>query len=315
MLNRWVVAMLAVTTVALAACSGSSRSATTGGSATATATPAPAGSPTATGSIVGGSSRSAATGASATATATPAPAGPPTATGSIEGDTNVGGSVKVTSVLCDWPGTNGAGIRLFGQPAGQATGGVALVILVTAQSVNVRAATGSGTTYAQREFNGTGVTNFDAAKGGSINTPLTEDPAAGTHPGTIGAARSINLTIDCSGQQPGTTSLTVSGNTAGGAVTGGVSSARVDCASYAQGLTADVTGLTTVGGKSVLVIVGVTWAGITVAVDGHFYTNSAFTTGTASATGGQWNGDVTDQSTGTTLHVAGDATCGSSTKT
>jgi hypothetical protein len=284
MLTRSLVAILALTTLALAACGSTSSSGTSGTSAAPIGTPAP-------------------------------PAASPKASGSTEGDANIAGTIKVTSVLCNWPGTNGAGIRLFAQPAGHPADGVALVIFVTAQSVNVRAATGSGTTYAQREFNGTGVTNFDAAKGASINTTLTEDPAAGTHPGTVGVARSINLTIDCSGQQAGTTSLTVSGNTPGGAVVGAVSSARVDCASYTQGLSANVTGLTRVGGRTVLVIVGVTWAGITVSVDGHFYTNSAVTAGTASATGGHWNGDVTDQSIGTTLHVAGDATCGSSTKT
>lgn len=247
-------------------------------------------------------------------TPSPTPAGPPSGSGTAVGDANVSGPITVTSLFCSWPGTDGPGIRVFADLTNQPSG-VQLVILIQAQTVNVKAATGSGATYAQREFNGPGVSNFDGTKGATVDTTLTEDKSQGTHPGTIGAMSSIKLTVACGNEQPGTASLTVTGNVPGGALSGQLTSARVDCTTYPQGNNADVTALTQVGGSPMLIIVGVYWGGITVSVDGHFYTNTDPASGTATSTGAHWSGDVSEQNSGGTLHVSGDATCGSSTKT
>ena len=281
------IVLVPVLAVALAACGSSSPSSTTssgGTPPTASATPAP-------------------------------PSGPPSGSGTAVGDANVSGAITVSSVLCSWPGTSGPGIRVFAHAASQTSSGVQLVILVQADAVNVKAATGSGTTYAQREFNGPGVSNFDETKGATVDATLTEDKAQGAHPGNIGAMSSLKMTVACGREQPGTASVTVTGSTADGMLSGQLTSARVDCATYPQGKTADVTALTQVGGSSMLIIVGVTWAGITVSVDGHFYANTDPGTGTATSAGAHWSGDVTEQSSGATLHVSGDATCGSSTAT
>lgn len=248
-------------------------------------------------------------------TSSPTPSGPPKASGTAKGDANVAGNIKVSSVLCGWPETSGQGIRVFAQPEGQPPSGVQLVILIQAHAVNVRAATGSGATYGQREFNGTGVSEFDGAGGGKVDTTLTEDKAAGINPGTVGAVTSVTMTVDCANQQPGSAAVAVTGNAPGGPLSGQLTSARVVCATYPQGKTANITALTRVGGRTVLIIVGVTWLGISVSTDGHYYANSDTASGTASDTGGHWSGDVTEQSSGSKLHVAGDATCGSSTKT
>ena len=280
--------VLPLVAVALAACGSSTPAGTTSRSGTPTAAPHTPSGP---------------------------PSGPPSGSGTAAGDADVSGAITVTSVLCSWPGTSGPGIRVFAQPAGQTSSGVQLVILVQADAVNVKAATGSGTTYAQREFNGPGVSNFDETKGATVDATLTEDKAQGAHPGNIGAMSSLTMTVACGSEQPGTASVTVTGSTADGMLSGQLTSARVDCATYPQGKTADVTALTQVGGSSMLIIVGVTWAGITVAVDGRFYANTDPGTGTATSGGAHWSGDVTEQSSGATLHVSGDATCGSSTAT
>jgi hypothetical protein len=254
-------------------------------------------------------------GSTAPATASPTPAGPPSGTGSSVGDANVSGPITVSSVLCFWPSANGPDIRVFAQPMGQPSSGVGLVILIQPHTVNVRAATGSGSTYAQREFNGTGVSGFDGTRGATVDSTLVEDKTAGAHPGVIGAMASIHMTVACGDEQAGSASVSVTGSTPGGALSGRLTSPRVDCATYAQGKTAVVTALTQVGGRTVLIIVGVSWAGITVATDAHFYTNTGAATGSVSGTTAHWNGDVTDTSSGATLHVSGDATCGSSTAT
>ena len=251
--------------------------------------------------------------APATAAASPTPAGPPSGTGSSVGDANVSGPITVSSVLCFWPSANGPDIRVFARPAGQPSSGVGLVIFIQAHTVNVRAATGSGSTYAQREFNGTGVSGFDGTRGATVDSTLVEDKTAGAHPGVIGAMTSIHLTVACGGEQAGSASVSVTGSTPGGALSGRLTSPRVDCATYAQGKTAVVTALTQVGGRTVLIIVGVSWAGITVATDAHYYTNASAATGSVNGTTAHWNGDVTDTSSGATLHVSGDARCGSST--
>jgi hypothetical protein len=249
------------------------------------------------------------------ATSSPTPSGPPTASGTTKGDTSVAGNIKFSSVSCNEPRVNGSAIRMFGQTAGQPANGLTLVISIQAQSVNVRAASGSGATYAQREFNGSGVSGFDAAKGAKVDSTLIEDKAAGANPSTIGAVTSLAMMVDCANQQPGSASLTVTGTASGGTLSGQLTSARVQCYSLQQGNSVGVTALAQVGGKPDLIIVSVYWMGITAANNAHFYINNDPSSGTATTTGGHWNGDVTEQATGAKLHISGEATCGSSVNT
>ena len=247
-------------------------------------------------------------------TSSPTPSGPPSGTVATVGDANVAGTAKLSQVQCSEPSVDGPTIVVYGLTPS----GVSLYVTIQAHMVVVRAATSSGTTYAQREFDATaGISGFDAARGAKVDATLTENKAISDKPGTIGAVKSVTLSVDCANQQPGSASITVTGNTAGGALgTGPLTSARADCGSYPQGKTASVVALTKIGGKTALIIIGVTWAGITVATgDGHFYTNTSPASGSATDKGGHWNGDVTDPSSGTKLHVSGNATCGSSSKT
>jgi hypothetical protein len=244
------------------------------------------------------------------------PTGPPTASGTTTGDSNVAGAFKVTSVSCSEPRPDGPAIRMFAQPPGQPANGISLVITIQAKGVVVRVASGSGATYAQREFGSTGgVTGFIAATGGRVVATLTEIPASAVNPSTIGAVKSITMTVDCANQQPGTATITVTGSTPSGAITGLLTSPRVQCSSYPQGDQVSVTALATIGGKPQLIITSVYWMGISAAVDSGFYTNTDSATGTATATKGHWNGDVTYGASGNKLHILGDATCGSSTAT
>jgi hypothetical protein len=261
-----------------------------------------------------GGSSTTSTGAGSTTGA--GPTGPPTATVTAQGDASVAGTIKVSSVQCSEPRVNGPAIRMLGHPPGQTAGGIDLVMTVQAKSVNVRAAMGSGATYSQREFSSAGgVSAFDAAKGAKVDATLTEIPQSSIRPETIGAVTAITMTVDCANQQPGMSSVTVTGTTAVGDFDGKLTSARVDCGSYPQGKTVGVTALTHIGAKPVLIIVAVFWMGISVSSDGRYYTNTDTASGTVTGTMGHWNGEVTDAAAGAKLHVAGDATCGSSTAT
>jgi hypothetical protein len=249
--------------------------------------------------------------------ASPTPSGPPTATGTAQGDAGLAGPISFSSVSCQNPRPTGPAIRIFALAPGQGPTGIGFVISISAVGVNVRVASGSGATYAQREFNGTGVSNFDAARGAKVDSTLTENPAVASKPATIGVLTSISMTVDCANQQPGTASLKIAGPTPNGAISGAVTSPRVECSSSAQGNAVVVTALVEVAGKPHLVIASTSYAGITVALDGHFYIDSSnpATTGSASTTGGQWHGTVKEASTTNTLQITGSATCGSAIKT
>jgi hypothetical protein len=212
------------------------------------------------------------------------PTGPPTATASLAGDVSLAGAAKITNIQCGSPGLDGPGIILQGQANGFATNGVGLYITILAHKFVVRAAIGSGATYTQREFDGTGITSFDAVKGTKVNSPVTEDASAGLHPGAVGNVVRFTASVDCANQQPGTANITVTGTLPEGALSGTLASPRVNCASYPQGLTADVVAVTELGGKKALIIIGVTWAGISVATSGHFYVNPDPASGSATAT-------------------------------
>jgi hypothetical protein len=94
-----------------------------------------------------------------------------------------------------------------------------------------------------------------------------------------------------------------------------LTSPRVQCSYYPQDDQVSVTALATIGGKPQLIITSVYWMGISAAADSGFYTNADPATGTATATKGHWNGEVTYAASGNKLHIVGDATRGSSTAT
>jgi hypothetical protein len=176
---------------------------------------------------------------------------------------------------------------------------------------------GSGATYVERDFAGTGVTNFDAAKGATIDSPLTEVPNQDAH-GTLGVLTSMSGTIDCGNQVPGSPTLTFSGPTPKGALSGGLSPVNVECVTNTFGKSVSVLGILQVGTTPTDMIMSVSPGTFSVyPVGAGFYRNTSTAVATLTATGAHIDGDVLEQNvakgaTAHTIHVTGDVTCGTS---
>jgi hypothetical protein len=257
--------------------------------------------------------------ASATASPTPSAAtGPPAAHGAVMGDAGLTGALTYSSIECSAPGLAGGSIVTFASPPDT---NISIRMVVAAGSIQLRVDSGSGSTYRERDFSGTGVTAFDAANGATINSQLTETTAPGSATSGIGALTSINTSIDCMHQQPGSATVAFSG---GGAdvVSGGLTSVRVICLNAATGDVVQIFGIGQTGTSRDSV-------GLFVFPNGFnlFLTPSSGAAlyyagqpgGTETLTGSSTHVDAVGMykpATGTstaTVHVTGDATCGSST--
>jgi hypothetical protein len=290
MLNR--VSSAAVLVLAMAACGSSTTASTT---ASQTPTPSPTASPTPSG-----------------------PTGPPAAHGAVVGDAGLTGALTFTSIECSAPGLAGSSIVTFANPPNK---NISIRMVVASGNIQLRVDSGSGSTYRERDFMGTGVTAFDAANGATIDAHLTETTAAGSATSGIGALTSISGSIDCMHQQPGSATMTFSAGGAG-VVSGGLTSVRVICLNQATG--------------DVVQIFGIGQTDTTPESVGLFVFPNGFnmfltpTTGTGRYYAGQPGGVETLTGTSThvdavgllklatgtstaTVHVTGDATCGSST--
>jgi hypothetical protein len=188
--------------------------------------------------------------------------------------------------------------------------------------IDVRLGSGSGKTYTERDFQGSGVSGFDATRGATVNSTLTDMTAAGTAKGTIGAVSSISGTVDCGNQHPGSGEITVTGDTGDGVVSGNVTSLLVRCDTTATGQNDLVLGLTHVGAAPAFVEIGggagtgtiTLFVALQTATGSHFY--STTTPGTQSFSTGHitYKGTATEAAAaGGAPHsvaVAGNATCG-----
>ena len=271
-------------------------------------TPAGTGSPS--GSTTGGNSSPSLT---PTTPSPPAPTGPPTATATTTGAADVAGSATIAFVTCSVPYVGGLGIDIVGHVAG-VPAGTRLALTIQANSVLAFVTEGSGSSRAARAFRGTGVTGFDAARGATVNSTLVEDRSLTGNPGKVGALASIVATVDCAGQQPGSSTVVVSGSTAGGAISGRLSPAQVSCDGAGQLRQVVVTALVQVGTRQVQALVTLSASGdTTVTVDGHFY--SVGTGASVSASGAAVSADASESGTPARVHVEGAATCGSARAT
>jgi hypothetical protein len=282
---RWGIASIVATAaLTLAACGGNSGGGTGTTSIPATATPAP----------------------------TPvAPAGGEfTATGTIP----LGTTVTQALVTCSFPSLNGPEISLRVSTADQSMGGF---ITLTSSTVYLRIGAGSGTAYTQRNFAGPGVTDFNATKGATFNAHLTDVTPAGQNVGTIGVVTAISGSVSCGTKQPGGGTITITGNSTGGAISGPLTSMLVGCPvgqtfSLINGLTqvASAPASVEVGGGSG----GAYFASISTNSTAYFFSSSAANLYTLGNGHVIWNHAVLTQTgtggAGHTITVNGDATCG-----
>jgi hypothetical protein len=163
--------------------------------------------------------------ASATASATATDAGQASQNLVLTGATGLDGPLGGSAVRCSEPFLGGLQIVVRAFPADRN-----LTVLVAAQlnSVSVKLESGSGQTYAERDFTGPGVSDFNAGLGVQIDATLTETANNLAH-GNLGQITAIKGQINCGNQTTGTSSLIFAGTTAKGSITGGLSSASVQC--------------------------------------------------------------------------------------
>ncbi len=252
--------------------------------------------------------------------ASPTPAaskGPATAQFSIVGTAGLTGAVTAQTINCNRPSLDGPEIFYIGQSAS----GPSIVIFARAGHVEVRVGTGSASTLRLRTFAGSGVTSFDAASGMVLNSQLTETTDPSTAKGSLGALSSISGAIDCGDQQPGSSTVVVSGLTPYGQLDGPLTSASVTCTITASsGTFVGVNALGTAGSTPVLIFVTAGTGSLQVSVGtrtaGAFYTAKGAALTTLGSNGATMSGDVSlSVPTGASpspnlLHVAGSATCG-----
>jgi hypothetical protein len=241
--------------------------------------------------------------------------GPATASVAVTGTSGLTGSVTPTEIICGEPSFNGPQIFVLATAAG---GSPQVVLFITANHLEARVGTGSGTSLRLRTFAGTGVSGFDATTGAHLDGPLTETTPSGSAKGALGAITAVSGSIDCGNQQPGSATVVVSGTTPLGVLAPGLTSVHVMCTLAGGQQYVGIQALGTAGTTPVLVFVTLGPKAVQVAVEtptvGSFFSANGTTLATVTATGGTVNADVTETDKNSAvhhvLHVAGDATCG-----
>lgn len=304
-LVRWSAAILVGLLVA--AC---------GGSGATSPTQAPSTTPASAASDTPAPSSPASVAPTASPAPTPAPSkGPATATFALVGTGGASGAVTTTEIICGRPSLAGPQIFFLGRLGST---GPQVVVFLRAGYVEVRLGSGSGTTLHLRTFTGSGVTGFDGAVGAKLDGPLTETTAAGTSIGDLGAVRSISGALDCGNQTAGTSTIVLTGASPNGALAGPLTDVKVTCTVTTSGTYVMVNGLAMAGSTPVLIFLTATTGSLQLAVElaaeGAFYSAKADGIATLNVNGATVTGDVSDApkagETVRTVHVAGDATCG-----
>lgn len=252
--------------------------------------------------------------ATATAVVTAVPTkGPATQTLTLVGPAGAAGAVTNAAIRCNEPATDGTLITVLGRPADP---NLSVYIFVQPGKVTVRYDSGSGSKYIERDFAGTGVSGFDAATGAQLDSQLTEVPSQTAH-GSLGVLTSISGSIDCGNQLPGSSTLTFSGPTPKGDISGGLNPVNVVCNVSSTASSVSVLGLGQVGSTTTLVIISVSPGAFTWYSGGNgFFRSTPTAVATLTTTGAHLEGDAIEQmAAGSkakphTIHVSGDLICG-----
>lgn len=202
------------------------------------------------------------------------------------------------TVRCDFPDVAGASIAVLGD---------GLRIGLFADKVTVQLfSTDSTNVFHQRQFEGSGVSAFGERRGAQLDATVAEVPASTGTPGSLGTVSKVSGSVDCHGQDPGTSHLTIDGAS--------LEHARVECNS--SGNEVITLGILNVSTQRVFTSVALRPEGISVVESRAGQGSQSFQApaGTASitATGGHANGDAVDKSaaSSTALHIEGDVACG-----
>lgn len=244
------------------------------------------------------------------------PPGTPFGQLSLVGDGTLTGPASGVSIRCDFPELDGQTITVLGV-ANDTTS--QLIVDIGSAKVRVRVYSGSGADYHERVFEGPGIVEFNGSTGAKVESELTEaTPTRGNTPGTIGAVAAIKGSFDCNGQKPGSSTITLTGDTAEGRLDGAtLERALVECNTDSLGNEAIVLGVVTVGTAKLLVSVELRVDGVGVSETlpsgaMHKY-RAPLGTATITTADAHVAADAVEQDAtpAHTLHVEGDATCGS----
>jgi hypothetical protein len=262
-----------------------------------------------------GAATSSSTAPTPTPTVAPSPTPVPPAGGQFTnaGTVQLASPVPAAGVACSFPTLQGPEITIRISATNGSAGGF---IDLTSSEVFVRIGAGSGAAYTQRNFSGSGVTNFDAATGAQFNAQLTDVSPAGQKKGTLGTITSISGSVSCGDKTPGSGTITITGTSTGGAISGPITSMLVNCQGGAS--FAIINGLTTVGSAPATLEIGGTPGGyfgsFQTASASYFYSSAAsglYTPGNGHVI---WNNAVMTQTgaggAGHTITINGNATCG-----
>lgn len=227
---------------------------------------------------------------------TPTPVkGPPAAQLSFSGDPALSSLTDVVSIKCNFPTLGGSVIILSEQ--GNA-GGLAVRVVVSQGSVVVQYSSGSGKSYVERDFTGSGVSGFDPSAGAQIDSVLDAAVSA-TATGNLGTIVSMTGSVDCGNQGPGTSTLTMTGGTAQGLLNGAIlDPVRVECTVGPNGNSVQIVGATLVESVPTIFTITATAAGYSVIQQPRM--------GQAAVYSGRVKGSVTLTDGG--VHIAGPAT-------
>ncbi len=236
---------------------------------------------------------------------------PPTAsaTASVQGDAALTQAFAQPDVRCSFPDVNGPSIALLSSSAD-----TVFRIKVQQGKVTVLVSDDATPTPHEREFTGPGVTTFAPATGAQVDSVLTETASAAGSGGDIGQLTAIKASVDCAGQDPGRSTVTLTGDTPQGPLADeSLDTARVEC--YAPGNEVSVVGIVTISGVNQFMELGLRPDGVTVhklvGNGGHHY-ESPPGAATVTDTGAHVDGDAAgkDAAASHVLHVEGDVTCG-----
>jgi hypothetical protein len=242
------------------------------------------------------------------------PPGASSASLTFSGAAGLAGGLSAAEVTCSFPDVDGLRLSVFARAADPP---VTYRISVGPDRVFIHVDTGAGATFRERNFEGTGVSGFDAGRGAHVDTKLSEAAAtADIEPGSLGTITEVKGSIDCGDQTPGSSSITVTGETS----TGGYDASRLDpvvveCYFASEQVT--VIGVADAGDREVLLMISLSPTdGVSVeeAPTSGRPRSYASVPGSASLTadGGHADGDAVekDSTSPHRLHVDGDAVCG-----
>jgi hypothetical protein len=228
----------------------------------------------------------------------------------LEGDAGVAGPLVKTGVRCNVPRLEGQAIVVLAEASAP---GTAFIIEIRSSEVTVQAYSGSGADYRERHFAGTGVVGFDAAAGVQVDASLADTSTLEHSPGAIGAIGSIRGSVDCGKQTPGAATITITGETGQGAFDhAALAPVLVECSTDVQGNEAFVSAIATRGSSPVEIGLGLSsGGGVSLDLSGGQHFEASGTT-TITTAGVHVDADVVETTATTphTIHIEGDATCG-----